>query len=110
MRNFVQGRWPLRGHARFAIDLRLIIRTNIRIYGRTKDISEGGLGATVPYDLPLGELVEVEFQFPDAPEPLALNATVHFREGFHYGFKLIEPTRRQLETIRRETRSLPVIR
>jgi hypothetical protein len=99
-----------REHARFALDLRLIVRAATRIYGRTRDISESGLGATVPVDLALGDMMELEFKFPDASEPLTLIARVSYRHGFHYGFRFVSPTSRQLQQIRRSTRDLPVIR
>jgi hypothetical protein len=99
-----------REHARFALDLRLIVRTATRVYGRTRDISETGLGATVPEDLALGDTMELEFELPESAEPLTLIARVSYRHGFHYGFKFISPTARQIQQIRRSTRDLPVIR
>ena len=99
-----------REHARFALDLRLIVRTATRIYGRTRDISESGLGATVPEDLSLGDMMELEFELPEATEPLTIIARVSYRHGFHYGFRFVSPTSRQIQQIRRSTRSLPVIR
>ena len=100
----------LREHARFALDLRLVVRTATRIYGRTRDISETGLGATVPEDLALGDMMELEFKLPESTEPLTLIARVSYRHGFHYGFRFISPTARQIQQIRRSTRDLPVIR
>ena len=99
-----------REYPRFVLDLPLIVRTAMRIYGRTRDISETGMGATVPTDLAPGELMELEFQFPDEPAPLTLIAEVSFRQGFHYGFKFVGPTPAQRTAIRRNTRDLPVVR
>ena len=99
-----------RQHARFALDLRLIVRTSTRVYGRTRDISETGLGATVPEDLALGDMMELEFELPESSEPITLIARVSYRHGFHYGFKFVSPTARQIQQIRRSTRDLPVIR
>ncbi|SRR5258708_7034450 len=99
-----------REYPRFVLDLPLMVRTAIRIYGRTRDISETGLGATVPTDLASGELMELEFQFPDASAPLSLIAEVSFRQGFHYGFRFVGPTPEQRTAIRRSTRTLPVVR
>ncbi len=87
-----------------------MVRTAMRIYGRMRDISETGLGATVPSELASGELMELEFQFPDEPAPLTLIAEVSFCQGFHYGFKFVGPTPAQRTTIRRNTRALPVVR
>ena len=99
-----------REYPRFVLDLPLLVRTAVRIYGRTRDISETGMGATVPTDLASGEVMELEFQFPDAPAPVSLIAEVSFRQGFHYGFKFVGPTPGQRAAIRRGTRSLPVVR
>jgi len=33
-----------------------------------KDIAEGGLGATIPGDIMIGEIVELEFQLPQMTE------------------------------------------
>ena len=99
-----------REYPRFVLDLPLVVRTAMRIYGRMRDISEVGLGATVPTDIAHNELMEVEFQFPNEPAPLTFIAEVSFRQGFHYGFKFIAPTPQQRATIRRNTRSLEIVR
>jgi hypothetical protein len=99
-----------REYPRFVLDLPLIVRTAIRIYGRTRDISETGMGASVPAELASGELMELEFQFPDEPAPVTLIAEVCFCQGFHYGFKFVGPTPKQRTAIRRNTRDLPVVR
>jgi hypothetical protein len=99
-----------REYPRFVLDLPLMVRTAMRIYGRTRDISETGMGATVPTELAFNELLELEFQFSDEPVPMSFIAEVSFRQGFHYGFKFVGPTARQRETIRRNTRTLHVVR
>jgi hypothetical protein len=76
--------------------------------GRTKDLAEGGLGATIPNDIKIGEIVELELQLPENQEPLKVKAEVRYRQGFQYGFKYIYITEQQKEMIRRTTRDLPL--
>jgi len=103
--------WPVtREYLRYVIDLRLVVRTSQKLYGRTKDLGDGGLGATVAGDIPIGELVELEFQLPGTDDPMAMYAEVRYRQGFQYGFRFVNPTDRQKEIIRRATRSLPMIK
>ena len=98
-------------HRRFGrsvIDLRLVVKAKTTLHGRTKNLAEGGMGATVAGDIPLGELVEVQFQLPQSTELLAIRAEVRYRQGFQYGFKFLQPTEEQLELIRTTVRNLPI--
>lgn len=90
------------------IDLRLVVKAKTTLHGRTKNLGEGGMGATVAGDIPLGELVEVQFQVPHATEPMAIRAEVRYRQGFQYGFKFLQPTEDQLELIRATVKNLPL--
>ncbi len=74
--------------------------------GRTKDIAEGGLGATIPSNIDIGEIVELELQLPDTTELLKIKAEVRYCQGFQYGFKYLHITEQQKEMIRRTTRDL----
>ena len=102
-----QHPWTLpRAHTRYLLDLRIVVRTKETFIGRTKDIAEGGLGATIPNNINIGEIVELELQLPDATEPLKIKAEVRYRHGFQYGFKYLHTTQQQKEMIRRVTRDL----
>jgi hypothetical protein len=102
-----QHPWTLpRSHSRYLLDLRIIVRTKETFIGRTKDLAEGGLGATIPNDIKIGEIVELELQLPENQEPLKVKAEVRYRQGFQYGFKYIHITEQQKEMIRRTTRDL----
>jgi hypothetical protein len=97
-----QHPWTLpRAHTRYLLDLRIVIRTKEILIGRTKDIAEGGLGATIPNNIDIGEIVELELQLPEAKEPLKVKAEVRYRQGFQYGFKYVHITEQQKEMIRR---------
>ena len=99
---------PSRKFGRSLIDLRLVVKDKTTtLHGRSKNLAEGGMGATIAGDIPLGELVEVQFQVPQATEPLVIRAEVRYRQGFQYGFKFLQPTEEQLELIRATVRNLP---
>jgi hypothetical protein len=97
-----------RAFPRFLIDIRVVIRGKDVLYGRTKDLGEGGLGATIPGSIEIGQIAEVEFQLPLHNEPLRLKTEVRYRQGFQYGFRFLHITEDQREMIRRATRDLPV--
>ena len=102
-----QHPWTLpRAHPRFLLDLRLVVKAKETLLGRTKDIAEGGLGATIPGNIGIGEIVELELQLPDTQEPLKLKAEVRYCQGFQYGFKFLHATEQQKELIRRTTHTL----
>ncbi len=102
-----QHPWTLpRAHPRFLLDLRLVVKAKETLFGRTKDIAEGGLGATIPGNIDIGEIVELELQLPDTQEPLKLKAEVRYRQGFQCGFRFLHATEQQRELIRRITRDL----
>lgn len=103
------GTWAVsRQHGRFLIDLRLIVKANTALHGRTRNLSEGGLGATVAGDIPVGELVQLQLQLPGSEDPLVFRAEVRYRQGFQYGFKFLNPGGKQIEIIRRAIRGLPL--
>jgi len=97
-----------RAFPRFLLDIRIIVRGKEALYGRTKDLGEGGLGATLPGNIEIGQIAEVEFQLPLHAEPLKLQAEVRYRQGFQYGFRFTHITEEQKALIRRATRDLPV--
>lgn len=101
-----------RRHPRYKLDMRIAVTArrdsgDLLIRGRSSDISEGGLGATLAGDLHPGETVAVEFTLPSARESLTLRATIRYRGGFRYGFEFVGLTAEQREPIARLARSLP---
>lgn len=103
------GTWAVsRQHGRFLIDLRLIVKAKTTLHGRTRNLSEGGLGATVAGDIALGEFVQLQFQLPESEEPLVFRAEVRYRQGFQYGFRFLSLSEKQLEIIRHAIRDLPL--
>jgi c-di-GMP-binding flagellar brake protein YcgR len=109
MANPQQEHWAIqRASPRFQIDLRVMVRTVETLHGRTKDISCGGMAATIAGDIKLDEIVELVFQFPETSAPLRIMAEVRYHLGFQYGFRFINPTQRQVAIIRRCLDGLPL--
>lgn len=88
------------------MDQRLLLRAAVTLHGRTKDISEGGLGATVAGELVSNEPVELEFSLPGASHPLKLMAEVRYKQGFQYGFRFLHITEKQRAQIREAVRQM----
>jgi hypothetical protein len=68
------------------------------IFGRTRDVSELGLGAVIPESLSRGETVTLEFNVEDLK--LKVSAIVRHRQGFHHGFELIGLKEEESEALR----------
>jgi hypothetical protein len=92
-----------RAYPRYAMDQRLILRAGMVFHGRTKDISEGGLGATIAGELQTDDPVELEFYLPGKLSPMKIMAEVRYRQGFQYGFRFLDVTPEQRFAIREAT-------
>jgi len=89
---------------RFLYDARLKVtmRSNLKkqVFGRTRDLSETGLGAVIADPLESGERVILEFPVQFQDRPLIVHAVVCYRRGFHHGFELLAPEAEQSAVIR----------
>jgi hypothetical protein len=100
-------KWSVpRVEPRYLMDQRLIIRGERLLHGRTKDISENGLGATVAGELSIGAVVELEFYLTGSLTPVKIKAEVKYRQGFQYGFHFSNITELEKSGIRQAARSL----
>jgi hypothetical protein len=81
----------LRRHPRFPLhaEVRVYSRSAGLLTGYTVDISDSGISAMLRLDLPIGELVDLEFELPSGP--VAIRAMVRHRTAFRYGFQFVEP-------------------
>ena len=78
-------------------DLRFKLYVDVKIHcpslgstsGLTLEISERGLSATLPVELPVGEIVELNPKLRIGP--VNVRATVCNRNGFRHGFQFFEP-------------------
>ncbi len=70
------------------VDISVHSRTQGVLTGRTVDISESGIAALLRIEVPLGELVELEFNLPFGP--VGIYAIARQRNAFRYGFQFAE--------------------
>jgi hypothetical protein len=96
----------VRRYPRFAIDVRLQVRMfqcgEFRsCWGRSTELGQDGIGATLTGELENGEIVSLDIPLPLSPYPLKVRAIVRYRQGLRYGFEFLTLGEPQRETIRR---------
>jgi len=95
-----------RRYPRFAIDARMQVRMFQggefhTCWGRSTELGQDGIGATLTGDLENGEIVSLEIPLPLSPYPLKVRAIVRYRQGLRYGFEFLTLSDAQRENIRR---------
>jgi hypothetical protein len=91
---------------RFAIDVRLQVRMfqdgEFRTcWGRSTELGQDGIGATLTGSLENGEIVTLEIPLPLTPYPIKVRAIVRYRQGLRYGFEFLTLNESQRDTVRR---------
>lgn len=96
-----------RRHPRYRLekDIRVYPRNAAVVRGHTVDISESGISAMLRVEVPLGEVVRLEFTLPSGE--VEVHALVRQRNAFRYGFQFIEASSAQ-DVIGRTCRQLAV--
>ena len=84
-----------RRHPRFPleVDLRIYPRDSPVVRGHTVDISESGISALLLVEIPIGEVVRLEFELPFGE--VDVHATVRHRNAFRYGFQFVDSSSAQ---------------
>jgi hypothetical protein len=95
-----------RRYPRFALDLRLQVRMfqdgEFRsCWGRSTELGQDGIGATLTGELESGEIVTLDIPLPLSPYPVKIRAIVRYRQGLRYGFEFLTLTETQRDTISR---------
>jgi hypothetical protein len=95
-----------RRYPRFSIDLRLQVRMfqdgEFRsCWGRSTELGQDGIGATLTGDLEVGEIVSLDIPLPLSPYPVKIRAIVRYRQGLRYGFEFLTLSANQRDTVRR---------
>jgi len=95
-----------RRYPRFAIDARMQVRMFQAgefqtCWGRSTELGEDGIGATLTGELQSGEIVSLEVPLPLSPYPLKVRAIVRYRDGLRYGFEFLTLNEGQREMLRR---------
>jgi hypothetical protein len=98
-----------RRRPRFKIEVEIAVhpKTCGLLKGHTVDISESGISAMLRLEVPLGEVVELDFTLPFGP--VTIYAVVRQRNAFRYGFQFLESNAGN-EVIRNTCRQLAVER
>jgi hypothetical protein len=96
-----------RRHRRFklAVQIRVYPRDCPLVRGDTVDISESGISGMLREEIPLGEVVRLEFTLPSGD--VEVLAMVRQRSAFRYGFQFVEASSSQ-DIIGRTCRQLSV--
>lgn len=75
-------------------------------WGRSTELGQDGIGATLTGDLETGEIVSLEIPLPLNPYPLKVRAIVRYRQGLRYGFEFLTLSDTQRDMIRRVCETL----
>ena len=96
-----------RRHPRYQLetDIRVYPRNSTVVRGHTVDISESGISALLRVEVPIGEIVRLEFSLPTGD--VDVHALVRQRSAFRYGFQFVEASSAQ-DVIGRMCRQLAV--
>jgi len=91
---------------RFMLDVRLQVRMfqegEFRAcWGRSVEVGQDGIGATLTGNLQTGEIVTLEIPLPLTPYPIKVRAIVRYRQGLRYGFEFLTMNEAQRDTILR---------
>jgi hypothetical protein len=79
---------------RYPVDVRLKVsvqdngRTN-SVFGRSSSLSEGGMGAYIPWEIPLGATIVLSLLLPTVTSEVTISAMVRNAEGFRYGLEFL---------------------
>ena len=96
----------LRRFPRYALDVRISVHAfrsgeSFSFWGRTSELGEDGVGATLTGELEAGEVVSMELSLPMAPFPIKFRALVRYRDGLRHGFEFLTLSAAQRDEIRR---------
>jgi hypothetical protein len=101
----------LRRFPRHAFDVRVSVHVfrsgeSVSLWGRSSEIGEDGLGATLTGELETGEVVSMELSLPMAQFPIKFRALVRYRDGLRHGFEFLTLSAAQRDEIRRVCETL----
>jgi len=90
----------LRRFSRHRFDVRIqvsVFREGLTTtcWGRTNELGEDGIGATLSGELQAGEVVSVQFPIPLPPHLIKVRAVVRYSDGLRCGFEFLVVTDEQ---------------
>jgi hypothetical protein len=91
---------------RFTLDVRLQVKMfqagEFRsCWGRSTEMGQDGIGATLTGNLEPGEIVTLEIPLPLTTYPIKVRAIVRYRQGLRYGFEFLTLNDGQRDNIQR---------
>ena len=72
-----------------------------------KDLSEAGIGVLLAAEVPMGEVVSLNFCLPGLAEFWQVRAVLRHRRGFHYGFEFISLPGEHSAVLKKYIQDLP---
>jgi hypothetical protein len=95
----------LRRFSRYRFDSRIqlsVFRDGLTstCWGRTSELGQDGIGATLSAELQAGEVVSLEFPIPLPPHLMKVRAVVRYSEGLRCGFEFLVVTDEQKMLLR----------
>ena len=79
---------------------------NVSFWGRSSELGQDGIGATLTGELQPGEVVSMELALPMASFPIKFRALVRYRDGLRHGFEFLALSPAQHDEIRRVCETL----
>jgi PilZ domain len=91
---------------RFVLDVRLQVKMFqngefCTCWGRSTELGQDGIGATLTGSLETGEIVTLDIPLPLSAYPIKVRAIVRYRHGLRYGFEFLTLNESQRDTVRR---------
>jgi hypothetical protein len=100
-------KWAVRRkYPRYMLDVRLQVKMfqegEFRTcWGRSTEIGQDGIGATLTGSLATGEIVTLEIPLPLTTYPIKVRAIVRFCQGLRYGFEFLTMNESQRDAMMR---------
>jgi len=91
---------------RFSLDVRIGVKMFQEgeyrsCWGRSTEIGQDGIGATLTGNLTAGEIVTLEIPLPLSTYPVKVRAIVRYTQGLRYGFEFLTLNGHQRDTLQR---------
>lgn len=93
--HYTREAMELRRHPRYQleVEIRVYARNAEVVRGHSVDISESGISAILRVEVPIGEVVRLEFSLPGGD--VEVHAMVRQHNAFRYGFQFVESSSAQ---------------
>jgi len=100
------GSQPPRRFPRYSVDIRVSLQVfrpsgTVSFWGRSTELGEDGIGATLTGEVEPGEVVSMELSLPTASYPMKFRALVRYRTGLRHGFEFLALNSQQRDALHR---------